>query len=490
MLFNSIQFLAFFPIVCLVYFIAPLKLKNTVLLVASYYFYACWNLKYLILLFASTLITWISGFLLDKADTASYRKLIVAASFLSNLAILFFFKYFTFFLENTNRLFSLLNINWIIPSFDILLPVGISFYTFQALSYTMDVYRKKISAEKDLLSYALFVSFFPQLVAGPIERSSNLLPQMHEQHRFDYDRCKRGFLQMLYGYYQKMVISETAAIFVTEVYNNYSQYSGTLIVVATIMFGIQIYCDFGGYSNIAIGAARILGFNLMENFHNPYFAVSVSDFWRRWHISLTTWFRDYLYIPLGGNRKGKIRKYINIMIVFLASGLWHGASWHYVIWGGINGINSVLGDLTYPARQCLTKKMQIDTERFSSKLCRIIGTFVLVDFAWLFFKANNLSHAMGLIKTVFMNFYVADLFNGSLYSAGLSRTHMSVFCVALMVLLAIDIMKETGIDILEWYFKQSIIFRFIIYWLLLFAILVFGVYGPKYDSSAFIYFQF
>ena len=343
MLFNSIDFLIFFPIVTIAYFLIPHKFRYLWLLAASYYFYMCWNPKYALLMATSTVITWASGILIDRVNNkknkteqekTKEKKLWVALSFISNLAILFFFKYFDFALANVNAVLTQFNFELIQPAFDVVLPVGISFYTFQALSYTVDIYRKEIYAEKNILKYALFVSFFPQLVAGPIERSKNLLIQFNKENHFDYDRVKNGLLLMLWGFFMKLVIADRVAMVVDQVYNNYAQYAGFEIAIATVFFAIQIYCDFGSYSNIAIGAAQVMGFTLMENFRQPYFSKSVAEFWRRWHISLSSWFRDYLYIPLGGNRKGKVRKYINLMIVFLTSGLWHGASWHFVVWGG------------------------------------------------------------------------------------------------------------------------------------------------------------
>jgi len=343
MLFNSIDFLIFFPIVTIAYFLIPHRFRYLWLLFASYYFYMCWNPKYALLMATSTVITWASGILIDRANNkknkteqekTKEKKLWVALSFISNLAILFFFKYFDFALANVNAVLAQFNFELIQPAFDVVLPVGISFYTFQALSYTVDIYRKEIYAEKNILKYALFVSFFPQLVAGPIERSKNLLVQFNKEHHFDYKRVKNGLLLMLWGFFMKLVIADRVAMVVDQVYNNYTQYAGFEIAIATVFFAIQIYCDFGSYSNIAIGAAQVMGFTLMENFRQPYFSKSVAEFWRRWHISLSSWFRDYLYIPLGGNRKGKVRKYINLMIVFLTSGLWHGASWHFVVWGG------------------------------------------------------------------------------------------------------------------------------------------------------------
>ncbi len=291
----------------------------------------------------STAVTYASGLLInrvnkieDKKKSTRWKRICVELSFIINLSILFLFKYFDFAIDNINKVLGHLNMQLLNPSFDVVLPVGISFYIFQALSYTVDVYREDVKAEKNFLRYALFVSFFPQLVAGPIERSKKLLEQMYEKHYFDGQRVKDGLLLMIWGGFQKIVIADRVAIVVDTVFNNYPQYGGMYIVVAAILFAFQIYCDFSGYSIIAMGAAKVMGFRLMENFNCPYFSKSVAEFWRRWHISLSTWFRDYLYIPLGGNRKGNLRKYINLMIVFIVSGLWHGASWSFIVWGALN----------------------------------------------------------------------------------------------------------------------------------------------------------
>ncbi len=335
MLFNSFDFIIFFPVVVLVYFLIPQRVRYVWLLVCSYYFYMCWNAKYSLLLLFSTAVTYCGGRLVAALPAGGKRKAALAASVLLNLFILFFFKYFDFAVENLNGLLSLFHIRALEPRFSLLLPVGISFYIFQAVGYTVDVYRGDIGAEKNFLKYALFVSFFPQLVAGPIERSGNLLRQVGETHRFSFARMREGLLVMLWGYFLKIVIADRAAIFVDAVYGDYTRYGGWYLVVASILFSFQIYGDFAGYSIIAVGAAKVMGFDLMENFNAPYLAQSVSEFWHRWHISLSTWFRDYLYIPLGGNRKGRARKYVNLLIVFLVSGIWHGARWNFVVWGGV-----------------------------------------------------------------------------------------------------------------------------------------------------------
>lgn len=341
MVFNSMEYLVFFPVVCLVYFLIPRKIRYIWLLVTSYYFYMCWNAKYAMLIFASTIVTYVSGIGIDWLNrrmvaekAVIWKKACVALSLLINFSILGFFKYSSFFFENLSSILSRVGVNFVQPDFDIVLPVGISFYTFQALGYTIDVYRGKTVAEKNFLRYALFVSFFPQLVAGPIERSDNLLKQLKEATVFNVKNARIGLLTMAYGLFVKIVVADNIATLINPIINNYQQYNGMVLLTAVVLFAFQIYCDFEGYTQMAIGSAKVLGYQLQENFNTPYLATSVKAFWNRWHISLTQWFTDYLYIPLGGNRKGKFRKSMNTLIVFLSSGLWHGAGWNYILWGG------------------------------------------------------------------------------------------------------------------------------------------------------------
>lgn len=339
MIFNSISFAIFFPAVVLVYGLVPKRYRYIWLLITSYYFYMCWNPKYIILMIISTLITWWGGNILVKCQwkSKSFRKCVVAVCFICNIGILIFFKYFDFALSNINALLGKMGGTVIEKPFDVILPVGISFYTFQALSYILDVYRGRVEAEKNILKYALFVSFFPQLVAGPIERSENLLCQINDlpnKKIWDYERIVNGLILMIWGYFQKMVIADRVAIMVDTVFSSYYMFGSLELLMAAMGFAIQIYCDFASYSTIAIGAAQVMGFTLMENFQTPYFSRSIQEFWKRWHISLSIWFRDYLYIPLGGNRCSKLKKYRNLMVTFLVSGLWHGANWTYIFWGG------------------------------------------------------------------------------------------------------------------------------------------------------------
>jgi D-alanyl-lipoteichoic acid acyltransferase DltB (MBOAT superfamily) len=459
----------------------------------------CWNPQYALLILASTVITYISGLLIEKVRYLNYeetrknilKKAVVAVSFATNLGILFYFKYINFAFDILSKIFSIVHIELNIPVFDVILPVGISFYTFQALSYTVDVYREDIYAEKNFFRYALFVSFFPQLVAGPIERSKNLLKQLAVPKKFSYDNFRDGILLMLWGYFLKLVLADRIAIFVDTVYGDYVTYSGMYIAVATILFAVQIYCDFSGYSIIAMGAAKILGIQLMENFDAPYLATSVAVFWRRWHISLTSWFKDYLYIPLGGSRKGKLRKYLNKMIVFLVSGLWHGAAFSFVAWGGLNGLYQVIGEIMQPVRDRLVKLLHLNRESMAHKLVQILGTFVLVDFSWIFFRANSFDkQAFEVIKYMVTVRNSWILFDGSLYTCGLDDKNFRFMLIAIAVLLFADICKSKKIIIREVIIKQDYWFRWLFITFAVGVILLFGKWGPSFDSSNFIYFQF
>ena len=496
MLFNSVDFLIFFPIAALVYFVIPHRVRYLWLLVCSYYFYMCWNAAYALLLFASTFITWLSGLAIDaykrKDDAQSKLQCqgMVTISFTLNLAMLMIFKYTGFIIANLNLLFGRIGIRFALPEFSLLLPVGISFYIFQALSYTMDVYRGDVQVEKNLLRYAVFVAFFPQLVAGPIERSSRLLEQFYARHRFSYEQMARGLMMMLWGYFQKMVVADRLAVLVSQVFDYYTYYSGVQILTGCVFFAFQIYCDFAGYSCIAIGAAQVMDFDLMQNFEQPYLAVSVADFWRRWHISLTSWFRDYLYIPLGGNRKGKLTKYRNVMIVFLASGLWHGANWTYLIWGGLNGLFQIAGERLRPVRERFRKLFRPDGGTASAKILSVLTTFLLIDFTWIFFRADNLAAAAGIIRRLFSRANLSVLFDGGLYDLGLSRIDFAIGLLSIALLLAVDILHERKVQIRSWILNQDLWFRWTVYLLAVFAVLIFGFYGPNYDAAQFIYFQF
>lgn len=498
MLFNSLEFMIFFPIVLVVYYIIPNKIKYMWLLVASYYFYMCWNAKYALLILSSTGLTYVSGLLLEIVKNKNFddrkedrlKKIIVAFSFCSNLGILFYFKYINFAFDILDKLFAKIHISLNVPVFDIVLPVGISFYTFQALSYTMDVYRDEIYAEKNFFRYALFVSFFPQLVAGPIERSKNLLKQLSVPQRFNFDNFREGILLMIWGYFLKIVLADRVAVFVDTVYGNYTTYSGYYIAVATILFAFQIYCDFSGYSTIAMGASKILGISLMENFNAPYFSDSVASFWRNWHISLTSWFKDYLYIPMGGGRKGKIRKYINKMIVFLISGLWHGTSLSFVIWGGLNGLYQIIGEVLLPFRSRVIKLFRMNSDTLGFRVLKVITTFILVDFSWIFFRANRLAEAFEIIKQMVTVKNIGILFDGSIYNCGLDYKNYMLMIFSICILMIADYFKRRGIIIRHVIMRQDWWFRWLCYVLSILGILLYGKWGPAFDKASFIYFQF
>ncbi|MBS7339882.1 MAG: MBOAT family protein [Lachnospiraceae bacterium] len=502
MLFNSIDFLIFFPIVLFIYFILPAKIRYLWLLVASYYFYMCWNPMYLILIVLSTVITYLCGIVVGRLrekenaiedNVKKQMKVVIAISFMVNIGLLIYFKYTNFLMDSVNAGLAYLNMEEL-PRFDILLPVGISFYTFQALGYTVDVYRGDVKAEKNLFQYALFVSFFPQLVAGPIERSQNLLGQIREEasHKlWDYQKITSGLITMLWGFFMKTVIADRAAILVDTVFSGYESYQMVGLAMGAVTFAIQIYCDFAGYSAIAIGAAKVLGFELMENFNAPYFADSIVDFWRRWHISLSTWFRDYLYIPLGGNRCSKVKKYRNILITFGISGLWHGAGWNYIVWGLLHGIYQILEKEFAPLVQKINRILHTRTESFGYRFCKALFTFALVDFAWIFFRADSMHQAVHYIQRLFSYHDWWSLFNQSIYQLGLDVMEMHILLFGILLLLAVDLIQYVkGEGIADFLEKQWIVFRWGVLLVLLFTCVVFGCYGPGFNSAQFIYFQF
>lgn len=496
MLFNSFHFLIFFPLVVLVYFLIPRKMRYIWLLAASYYFYMCWNAKYALLLFFSTAVTWLAGLAMEHVSGKEWeaerilihKKICVGVSFGLNLSLLFFFKYFYFAVDNLNFLLEKMHLNIISPGLDIILPVGISFYIFQALSYTVDVYRQEIKAEKNLARYALFVSFFPQLVAGPIERSKNLLTQIEQMDRlklWNYERIRNGVLLMIWGFFQKLVIADRIAIVVNQVFDSYQEYGLVELGTTAILFSFQIYCDFAGYSTIAKGAAEVMGFQLMDNFTQPYLAVDIKDFWRRWHISLTTWFTDYLYIPLGGNRKGKKKQCRNILIVFLCSGLWHGANWTYVVWGLLHGCAQVMGNVfkwCIP-KWCIPKRKENNS--WWRKTAKVAVNFAVVTVFWVFFRANNMKDALG--------YFLQCLKYPRLHSftdMGLNEANWIVLIIAIGILAIVDLLHEKGMRIRQQLYTRCFLVRGTVYLAAVWLVILFGVYGFQYDASQFIYFQF
>jgi len=467
MLFNSLHFLLFFPIVCVVYFSLPsLKARNLFLLGASYYFYMNWEPVYALLLLTSTTITYFAALGIGHYTKKSIKRLSLVASLVLNLSILFLFKYYNFAAENISDLLSRWGMSAQMPEFTLLLPVGISFYIFQALGYSIDVYRGNTSVEKNFFTYALFVSFFPQLVAGPIERSTNLLPQFKQKHPFSYENVMAGIRLMLWGYFLKLVLADRCAIYIDPVFNNVPYHNGGSFLLASLLFPFQIYGDFAGYSLTAIGAAKVMGFNLMTNFRRPYFATTVTDFWRRWHISLSTWFRDYIYIPLGGNRVSTARCHFNIMTTFIVSGIWHGANWTFIVWGAIHGV-----------LQCTEKLLGWNKTQWAmkGKIVHWVLTFCIVCFAWIFFRANTISDAFMIIKGIFTNLSMPYMRVADFLAIALSLT----------VVFAKEIIDEYGLkvrisDSPVWLVRHMYIVGMIAFIILL------GVL----NGDQFIYFQF
>lgn len=495
MLFNSINFLVFFPIVTLLYFVIPSKIRNYWLLAASYFFYMCWNPKYILLLMTSTFITYLSGIVMEKVKQSQrdeksktiLKNWTVAASFVLNIGMLFYFKYINFALDIISKLLSLVHITVKAPTFDIILPVGISFFIFQALSYTMDVYRDEIYAEKNIFKYALFVSFFPQLVAGPIERSKNLLKQLATPSSFDYENARTGLLTMLWGYFIKVVMADRLALLVDTVYNDIPSYHGMELILASVCFTIQIYCDFMGYSIIAKGAAKVLGYNLMSNFEMPYFATSIKDFWRRWHISLSSWLRDYLYIPLGGNRKGRFRKNINVLITFFVSGLWHGANVTFVVWGLMHGICQVVEDIFAMFFGRISDKIQSPVGKNIWHGINVIKTFILASIGWVFFRAKTLSQAVEVLKgATHLDNASSVIFGGGIFDLGIDKFGIVILLISVVLLFIISLMRENGINIVEWITKRNVVIRYAAYW----SIVILIIFSLDLTGKEFIYFQF
>ncbi len=480
MLFNSLQFIIFFPIVVAAYFALNPKYRWILLLLASYYFYMCWSYKYIVLIMFSTVVDYFSGILMHRTEKTRIRKLLLIASLTTNLGLLFFFKYFNFFGDSVNYFFDKFNIFAEVPTYSLLLPVGISFYTFQTLSYTIDIYRRKQAPEYHFGRFALFVSFFPQLVAGPIERSVNLIPQFRQDFKFEYERVKEGILLMAWGFFKKVVIADRLAEYVNLVYNNPTEFGGFQNIIATFFFSFQIYCDFSGYSDIAIGAALIMGYRLMTNFRRPYLAMNIREFWQRWHISLSTWFRDYVYISLGGNRVVKWRWYYNLFITFLVSGLWHGAEWTFVIWGALHGFYLVFAIWTGKLRENLNSRIGISKFPGLYKFTQVFVTFILVYFAWIFFRANNTHDAFLIIGNTFRFTGNATL---NLFNFGVD---FYIAFISIGLLLVIEYFEEFA----ELYGKLKLriprLWKWAILAVVIFVVLILGVW----DEADFLYFQF
>lgn len=492
MLFNSYEFMFFLPLVTLIYYVVPRRGKALSLLAASLFFYMCWSAQYVILLGLTTVTTYLAGRFFERNG---YRKNASAKAVLwtamaVNLGLLFFYKYLDFALTNVFAILSRFQVTLRQPELNLVLPVGISFYTFKALSYLLDTYRGKYGCTRNFIHYATYISFFPTLLSGPIDRPNDFIPQLEQPRKFDSDQVRRGMLLMLWGYFLKVVVSDRASQFASVVYGDHGAYSGAFALIATLLYAVQIYTDFYGYSATARGAAQVLGYRINENFRQPYFATSVGEFWRRWHISLSSWLKEYVYIALGGNRCSRIRRYFNIMATFLVSGLWHGASWNYIVWGFLHGFYQIFGDLTKPLRRRCTDALKIDTDTAVHQNFRRLTTCALVTFSWIFFYAGGTRMALSIIRQMLTSFQVWTLFDGTLFDVALSRPEFAVLVISLVVVLIVDILRYRGVNIQGWVERQHILFRWLLYYAVLFSIIIFGVYGSEYAASAFVYFQF
>lgn len=494
MLFNSFAFLIFFVVVTSFYFILPFKSRWTMLLAASCLFYMFFVPIYILILFATIIIDYFAGIAIENANNKK-RKLYLIISLISNIGILAYFKYYNFFIENINDAFHLFGWNYSIDTLKILLPIGLSFHTFQAMSYTIEVYRGNQKAEKHFGIYALYVMYYPQLVAGPIERPQNLLNQFHTNHKFNPSLASDGLKQMLIGFFKKMVIADNLAPYVNQVYDDPTNFEPITIFVATIFFAIQIFCDFSGYSDIAIGASRIMGIELLRNFKAPYFSTSISDFWSRWHISLSTWFKDYLYIPLGGNRVSYLRWLMNLFLVFLISGFWHGANWTFVIWGALHGFYTISEVII--SKQVPTLNIH---KPFSLQLINIFKrglVFYLVCFAWIFFRAENLTTALLIAKKYLIA--IPDYFSklsqeGYLWLEPLifkkdihiNKIEFLLLGVSVFILFLINKIEYRS-SFISYLNKKVLPLRWGFYQVLILFIFLFAAF---HSNNEFIYFQF
>ena len=476
MLFNSIDFVIFFIVVTTVYFLIAHKYRWLLLLVSSCYFYMSFVPIYILILGFTIIIDYFAGIFLETS-AGKKRKLFLIGSLIANIGVLAVFKYYNFLNDNISVLLHGAGYKNPIPYLSILLPIGLSFHTFQAMSYTIEVYRGNQRAERHFGIYALYVMFYPQLVAGPIERPQNLLHQFYDKHEFDYDRVVDGLKQMLWGLFKKIVIADRLAIYVNVVYGRYETHSGLTLLMATIFFSFQMYCDFSGYSDIAIGAARVMGFKLMTNFNRPIFAKSTGEFWKRWHISLSTWFKDYLYFPLGGNRVPISRLYINLFIVFVISGLWHGANWTFIVWGAINGFYLIFGLVTKKYRDKFNTMIGLDKYPALHTFIQVITVFILVCLVRVFFRAKSIQEAVFILKKIFS-------FSGPVWFDGTSMVVMSF--TAIIILLIVELKMEYYKGNFSLFNNENRIIRKLSYAVLIIMILLFGVF----DGGQFIYFQF
>jgi len=472
MLFNSLHFLIFFLVVTPTFFLLPHQHRWKLLLVASCYFYMTFVPVYILILGFTIVVDYFAGILIETSKGKN-KKHFLMLSLAANIGVLAVFKYYNFINDNLSSLLGTVGYQNHVPYLSILLPIGLSFHTFQAMSYTIEVYRGNQKAERHFGIYSLYVMFYPQLVAGPIERPQNILNQFHKKQRFNYDDVVEGLKNIVWGLFKKVVIADRLSIYVDAVYNNSDQHSGLTLIMATVFFAFQIYCDFSGYSQIAIGCARVMGYHLMINFRRPYLAGSIKEFWSRWHISLSTWFRDYLYFPLGGSKVPLPRWYLNLFIVFMVSGLWHGANWTFIIWGALHGIYQIcsVSFKNFNERNILGYRPL--TNAF-----HVLLTFLLVSFAWIFFRANNVDQAFSICKSIF------SMKPGGLFIGTPEGFAYSIIWI--LVLLVVEYVTEYYSDSIKVFYSPNRVLRYTGYAVVVLVIILFGVF----NGGQFIYFQF
>lgn len=479
MQFNSLEYAIFLPIVFIVYWLINDKYRWLLLLLSSYVFYMCWNPIYVFLLMGITLVSYGAALLIDNVKLSKWKRLILSISIAVCVLLLVYFKYFGFLVHSFENVLNLFRVEKHFSLMEIILPVGISFYTFQAISYIIDVYRGTTKVEKHFGYYAVYISFFPQLVAGPIERSRTFLMQLKKEKIFDYNQATYGLKKMVWGFYKKLAIADVLAQYVNRVFGDITSYEGFSLILAMLFFTIQIYCDFSGYSDIAIGSAKLFGINLMDNFKSPYFSASIKEFWNRWHISLSTWLKDYIYIPLGGNRKGKLRQIGNLMITFCISGLWHGANYTYIIWGCIHGILNSIETIFDRNKNSNNKNKQLT-------VLRVVCVFIVCNFAWVFFRAENLSDAIYFFENMLRGIGSKDYIKLGFNSLELNKFYI-LQRFPLMILLPIYDFFSLKTDVIHWVSKQNLIIRWSIYFIMINIIIIMMSYA---STSEFIYFQF
>lgn len=485
MLFNSFTFLIFFPVVVTIYFVLPHRFRWSWLLAASCYFYMAFIPVYILILFFTIAIDYVAGIVIENAE-GKKRKLWLVASIFANVGVLAVFKYFNFFSANANAIAEVFHWPYDFPLLSIILPIGLSFHTFQAMSYTIEVYRGRQPAERHLGIYALYVMFYPQLVAGPIERPQNLLHQFYEKHAFEYERVVEGLRQMAWGLFMKVVIADRLARYVNVVYNEPTSFQGLTLVTATFFFAFQIYCDFAGYSHIAIGSARVMGFRLMRNFDRPYLSTSIGQFWSRWHISLSSWFRDYVYIPLGGNRVAKPRWQLNLFVTFLLSGFWHGANWTFVVWGGLNGFYLIFSFWTKELRDRVAAAFGLASRPQARVVLSVLITFTLTCIAWVFFRANSMTDALHVLRGALAMPSMSQLVPEALRAEGISKLEVGYSFLLIGALMTVEFFS-TRVDLVKRFLTQPAWVRWPAYYAVCMAIWLLGI---STEAKAFIYFQF